>query len=66
MSNCHGFVEVGTTLGYEVWIVDAAKIRASAVHKQKIVPRGAGATMRQTRALFENRCGNGAKSWAGA
>ena len=33
--NCQWFVEVATTLGHEVWIGDAAKIRASEVRQQK-------------------------------
>jgi transposase len=33
--NCQWFVEMATTLGHEVWIGDAAKIRASEVRQQK-------------------------------
>jgi transposase len=33
--NCQWFVEMATTLGHEVWIGDAAKIRASEVRAQK-------------------------------
>jgi transposase len=33
--NCQWFVEMVTTAGHEVWIGDAAKIRASEVRKQK-------------------------------
>ena len=33
--NCQGFVEMATTAGHEVWIGDAAKIRASEVRQQK-------------------------------
>jgi transposase len=33
--NCQWFVEMATTAGHEVWIGDAAKIRASEVRQQK-------------------------------
>ena len=33
--NCQWFVEMAATLGHEVWIGDAAKIRASEVRQQK-------------------------------
>jgi transposase len=33
--NCQWFVEMATTLGHDVWIGDAAKIRASDVRQQK-------------------------------
>jgi transposase len=33
--NCQWFVEMATTLGHNVWIGDAAKIRASEVRQQK-------------------------------
>ncbi len=33
--NCQWFVEIATTAGHEVWIGDAAKIRASEVRQQK-------------------------------
>jgi transposase len=33
--NCQWFVEMATTLGHDVWIGDAAKIRASEVRQQK-------------------------------
>jgi transposase len=33
--NCQWFVEMATTAGHEVWIGDAAKIRASEVRRQK-------------------------------
>ena len=33
--NCQWFVEVATTLGHDVWIGDAAKIRAREVRAQK-------------------------------
>ena len=33
--NCQWFVEMATTVGHEVWIGDAAKIRASEVRQQK-------------------------------
>src|SRR5437763_3510760 len=32
--NCHWFVDMLTELGYEVWIGDAAKIRARQVRKR--------------------------------
>ena len=33
--NCQWFVELATTLGHELWVGDAAKIRASEVRQQK-------------------------------
>ena len=33
--NCQWFVEMATTAGHEVWIGDAARIRASEVRQQK-------------------------------
>ena len=33
--NCQWFVEMATTAGHDVWIGDAAKIRASEVRQQK-------------------------------
>ena len=33
--NCQWFVEMAATLGHEVWIGDAAKIRACEVRQQK-------------------------------
>jgi transposase len=39
--NCQWFVEMATTAGHEVWIGDAAKIRASEVRQQKTDRRDA-------------------------
>jgi transposase len=39
--NCHWFVDLLTDLGHEVWIGDAAKIRAQQVRKQKTDRRDA-------------------------
>ncbi len=39
--NCHWFVDMLTELGHEVWIGDAAKIRARQVRKQKTDRRDA-------------------------
>jgi transposase len=39
--NCEWFVEMATTAGHEVWIGDAAKIRASEVRQQKTDRRDA-------------------------
>ncbi len=39
--NCHWFVDLLTELGHEVWIGDAAKIRAKQVRKQKTDRRDA-------------------------
>jgi transposase len=33
--NCQWFVQMATTLGHELWVGDAAKIRASEVRQQK-------------------------------
>ena len=33
--NCQWFVEMATTAGHDVWVGDAAKIRASDVRRQK-------------------------------
>jgi transposase len=39
--NCHWFVDMLTELGHEVWVGDAAKIRAAQVRKQKTDRRDA-------------------------
>ena len=39
--NCHWFVDMLTELGHEVWIGDAAKIRAQQIRKQKTDRRDA-------------------------
>ena len=39
--NCQWFVEMATTAGHDVWIGDAAKIRASEVRQQKTDRRDA-------------------------
>jgi transposase len=44
--NCQWFVELLTALGHEVWIGDAAKIRASEVRKQKHDRRDAALLLR--------------------
>ena len=41
--NCQWFVEMATTAGHDVWIGDAAKIRASEVRQQKTRPARRGA-----------------------
>jgi transposase len=44
--NCQWFLELVTGLGHEVWIGDAAKIRASEVRQQKHDRRDAGLLLR--------------------
>jgi transposase len=44
--NCQWFVEMATTAGHEVWIGDAAKIRASEVRQQKYDRRDAALILR--------------------
>ena len=50
--NCQWFVEMLAALGHEVWIGDAAKIRASEVRQQKHDRRDAALLLRL---LMENR-----------
>jgi len=40
--NSQWFIEMGQELGHEIWIGDAAQIRASSVRKQKTDKRDAG------------------------
>jgi len=44
--NCQWFVEMATTAGHDVWIGDAAKIRASEVRQQKTDRRDAALLLR--------------------
>jgi len=44
--NCQWFLEIVTTLGHEVWIGDAAKIRASDSRQQKHDKRDAQLLLR--------------------
>jgi transposase len=44
--NCQWFVELAATLGHELWVGDAAKIRASEVRQQKNDRRDAALLLR--------------------